>query len=151
MKESYVIIRFGDQEASEVDIAAIHAICDSKLDGQMGMPLPIGILSLIHTDHTSEQIEEVFNILMKETDSILPYMIFKLYDSSVKFDFCVGRITDKISFNEMKKAFEEFHGVGEAKKVWYLDDLLDRIKEVGVKGLSNEEHSALKKLSENNS
>jgi len=151
MKESYVIIRLGDNEASEEDIAIIHAICDGNLDGQMGMPLPVGIISLIHTDRTSEQIEEVFNIIMKETDEVLPYIIFKLYDDSVKFDFCLHKISDKISFNEMKKHFEEFHGVGEAKKIWYLDDLLDRIKEVGVSGLTKEENAALQKLSENNS
>ena len=152
MKEAFVIIRFGDNEPLDQDIAAINAICgEDNLDGQMGMPLPIGIMSLVYTESTAEDISKIYNILMDETGEILPYLIFKLYDSSVSFDFCLHKISDKISFNDMKKAFEEHHGLGESKVQYSMDDLLDKISQVGMDGLTEVEKFTLKELTKNNS
>lgn len=152
MKEAFVIIRFGGNEPLDEDIAAINAICgEDNLDGQMGMPLPVGIMSLVYTESTIEDISKVYNILMDETGEILPFMVFKLYDSSVSFDFCLHKINDKISFKDMKEAFEKHHGLNENKTIWSMDDLLDRISKVGVSGLTEEETSALRELSKNNS
>lgn len=152
MKEAFVIIRFGDNEPLEEDIAAINAICgEDNLDGQMGMPLPIGIMSMVYTESTIEDISKVYNILMDETGEILPFMVFKLYDSSVSFDFCLHKINDKISFNGMKEAFEKHHGLGESKVQYSMDDLLDRISQVGMEGLTEVEKFTLKELTKNNS
>ena len=152
MKEAFVIIRFGGNEPLDQDIAAINAICgEDNLDGQMGMPLPVGIMSLVYTESTIDYISKVYNILMKETDEILPFMVFKLYDNSVNFDFCLHKINDKISFKDMKEAFEKHHGLNNNKTIWSMDDLLDRISKVGVNGLTEEETAALQELSKNNS
>ena len=95
MKEAFVIIRFGGNEPLDEDIAAINAICgEDNLDGQMGMPLPVGIMSLVYTESTIEDISKVYNILMDETGEILPFMVFKLYDRSVSFDFCLNKISE---------------------------------------------------------
>lgn len=152
MKEAFVIIRFGGNEPLDEDIAAINAICgEDNLDGQMGMPLPIGIMSLVYTESTAEDISKVYNILMDETGEILPFMVFKLYDSSVSFDFCLHKINDKISFKDMKEAFEKHHGLGESKVQYSMDDLLDRISQVGMDGLTEVEKFTLKELTKNNS
>ena len=83
MKEAFVIIRFGDNEALPEDIAAITAICgEDNMDGQMGMPLPVGIMSLVYTESTVKDISNIYNILMHETEQVLPFMIFKLYYTS---------------------------------------------------------------------
>lgn len=152
MKEAFVIIRFGDNEALPEDIAAITAICgEDNMDGQMGMPLPVGIMSLVYTESTVKDISNIYNILMDETEQVLPFMIFKLYEDSLSFDFCLDRINDKISFDGMKKAFEEHHGLGKSKVIYTMDDLLDRISQVGMDGLTEVEKFTLKKLTENNS
>lgn len=152
MKEAFVIIRFGDNEALPEDIAAITAICgEDNMDGQMGMPLPIGIMSLVYTESTVKDISNIYNILMDETEQVLPFMIFKLYNNSVSFDFCLSKINDKISFKGMKDAFEKHHGLGESRIQYTMDDLLDRISQVGMNGLTEVEKFKLKELTKNNS
>lgn len=152
MKEAFVIIRFGNNEALDQDIAAITSICgEDNIDGQMGMPLPVGILSLVYTESTIEDISKVYNILMDESGEVLPFMVFKLYDNSVGFDFCLSKINDKISFKGMKDAFEKHHGLGESRIQYTMDDLLDRISQVGMTGLTEVEKFKLKELTKNNS
>ncbi len=138
MKNAKLILRLGNSEPIPGDIIAMMEICDRNLHGTFGASLPIGVLSIVKTNKTGDEIKKIFQIAGKESDDILPVIIFDLYDPNVSFDFAIPDV------KEMIKEFEKYYKIDNSECEYSLNELLDKIKQVGMEGLSKKELARLK-------
>jgi hypothetical protein len=141
MKRKIVILRFGSHAPTKSDVIAFVKNLGIEPDSGelLGCPIPLGLASIIHTD------KSVAEVIQALKDADLPSVVFEESSS-------VGINLDSMGFEvfaDMVKAYEkEF---GESPKgvncTLSLDELLDRVNQVGVDGLSEEEFNRLKELS----
>ncbi len=147
MKRKIVILRFGSHAPTKSDVIAFVKNLGIEPDSGelLGCPIPLGLASIIHTDKSVAEVIQALKDAEAECEDNLPAVVFEESSS-------VGINLDSMGFEvfaDMVKAYEkEF---GESPKgvncTLSLDELLDRVNQVGVDGLSEEEFNRLKELS----
>jgi len=131
-----VIVRFGNLKPTKPEtillneIAKEHALCCT-----LGT---IGIVSIIQTELSLQEVSQLYQDLGKDLDDSYPVIISRLGESA--FDF--GPMVPQ--FTTMVDAFKE--SIGE-KTYYTIDQLLDKISQVGYDSLTGEEKKALDNLS----
>lgn len=147
MKRKIVILRFGSFAPTKSDVIALIKNLGLDPDSRelLGCPIPTGLASIIHTDKSVAEVIQAYKDAETECEDNLPVIVFEESSS-------VGISLDSMGFEElakMTKAYEKEFGI-EPKGTHCtlsLDELLDRVNQVGVNGLSEEEFNRLKELS----
>lgn len=139
-----MILRLGSDKPTTGDLVAISKIChktgkpENDLIGACGMSLPVGVLSILYTNKTVKEIQDIYKDAAEEVNDCLPVIIFNPYDPNISFDFYHSDV------QEMMIQFEKEHDINNSKCTYSLDELLDKIKRVGMEGLDNKELARLK-------
>ena len=145
-KESPVfVLRLGSDKPVKGDITAVSKIRED-LDVS-GCSIGVGILNLMMTDLTVEEIRGIYKESAEEVGDFLPIVIWRADQP----EHCAIDLGIPI-VSEMIQKFEEQHGPilgGPAKPTCNLtlDELLDKISRAGVESLTQEEVARLKSLS----
>jgi hypothetical protein len=151
MKRKIVIFRFGSPMPTIGDFEVINQITNGERNA-VGMGTPIGSLAIVLTEYTASEIKDLYSEASERHNDSLPVMVIDWASDSAAFDFHPHMFPN---FEEMNAEFEEsFGGQCEAKAktiqcTLSLDELLDLVKQKGVKNLSAEELKRLKDLSSN--
>ena len=145
-KESPVfVLRLGDDKPVKGDIAAVTKIRED-LD-VAGCSIGVGILNLMMTDLTVEEIKGIYKEAAEEVGDFLPIVIWRADQP----EHCALDLDIPV-VSEMIRIFESNHGPiagGPARQACTLtlDELLDKISRAGVESLTKEEVARLKSLS----
>ena len=150
MKE-ILILRLGKHHPLPKEIPLIRAICGPNLAFAQGLPIPgIGVITLLMSDWSLQEIAQAYRKLAEETDDQLPVVVLDLAEGGHSLD-------DFPNFEEALRSMRE-----EAKEKpktrskpkkevtrceLSLDELLDVVSSKGVRGLSKQQRERLKELS----
>jgi len=138
------IIRFGKSEPTIGDMAAVTKLREDL--NIMGTGTPMGILNLLMTDKSPEEIINIYQAAAEETEDILPIIVFRAdVPEAVAMDLTLPNVA------EMIETFEQMHGItlfkeGKQQCQLTLDQLLDKISRTGMQSLTEEEVARLKSL-----
>ncbi len=139
------VLRLGSDHPVKSDYIAIQKIREDL--NVMGCPAGSGILNLLMTDLSVEEIRDVFKKTASELNDMLPVVVWRADQP----EFCAADI-DLPHVKEMIKAFEEVNSVAILKEskptcALTMDELLDKISRTGYESLTAEEVALLKSLS----
>lgn len=145
MNESPIfILRLGVPVPTVGDMAAVKEIREDL--NIMGTGTPVGVLSLLMTDKTPEEIKNIFAAAAEETEDTLPVVIFRAdAPDAVTIDLGLENVADMI------ETFEQVNGIklfteGKPQCTLTLDELLDKISRTGMDSLTEAEVVRLKSL-----
>lgn len=142
MKKKVIVFRFGMPEVTIGDMEAVRRITDGLMDAAY-CPSPFGIVSMFYTDLSPAEVTDIYKQAAQAVEDILPMIAFE-EGAHVGYDFNPVLFEH---FDLCNQAFEERFGIVRKECVLSLDELLDLVKEKGVKGLTEEELTRLKELS----
>lgn len=140
--QTLFIIRFGTPQPVRTDAQVIKEFGQTTANG---MPLgSIGIISLIQTAASPEEVARRFREAADENSDNMPVVVGRL-------DQC-GIDLSVFGFNGMLQAFQQKIEQEPAQSPTTkcnlsLDELLDIVSTKGVKGLTSEESTRLQELS----
>lgn len=139
------VLRLGSTDVITGDMMAMKKIREDM--DVMGCPVEVGILSILMTDKSAEEIRNVFKEAAKELDDILPVVVWRADQPET----CAMDM-DFPHVNEMIEAFNGKNQLSLPEKSkpihdLTIDDLLDKISRTGYDSLTDEEVTLLKKLS----
>ena len=145
MNESPIfILRLGLPVPTVGDMAAVERIREDL--NIMGTGTPVGVLNLLMTDKTPEEIKNMFAAAAEETGDTLPVVVFRANaPDAIAIDLGLENVA------EMIETFEKTHGItlfkeGKQQCQLTLDQLLDKISRTGMDSLTEEEVARLKSL-----
>jgi hypothetical protein len=139
------VLRLGKNQPVKGDLIAMEKIREDL--NIMGCPVDFGILNILMTDLSAEEIRDLFKEAADEMGDTLPVVVWRADQPEFNaFDL------DQPHVNEMIQFFEEANGLAilkGSKSTCYLslDDLLDKISRAGFNSLTSEEVALLKSLS----
>lgn len=139
------VLRLGSDHPVRADYSAIENIREDM--EVMGCSASVGVLNLLMTNKTADEIRDIFKEAARAAGDTLPVVVWRADQP----DTCAFDI-DLPHINEMVKTFEKMHGVAILKGtkpvcVLTMDELLDKIARTGFESLTEEEVTRLKKLS----
>jgi hypothetical protein len=142
MKKEIVIIRFGVHQPLRKEVTIIEELTDGRLEGSVcGSFADMGVLSIINTEHTIDDIVKVFRRVAEETGDTLPVIAFELGSTAVSHHF-----EDMLEFKALVKQFKDLNPTVKRGCTLSLDELLDLVNEKGLPNLNTEELMRLKEL-----
>lgn len=148
MKNIICVLRFGSPHPVKAEFNAIEELTEGTL-AAIGVPVnPLGILTVLITKHTPDEIVEVFKKHEQENNDVLPSVIWK-HGHEVALSFPVPDITESVEM--LIERFKDFYEEDSEEKPgecnMTLDQLLDKVSRTGVDGLSEAELTRLKSFS----
>lgn len=140
-ERAVVILRLGQSEPCGGDFEVMKELSDGDLKQIVGCSVPFGVMSILNTDKSNEDIVELFKGVEAENDNY-PVLVWDL-DSP---DFCIYLAELQPLFNELKKAYYETLGDLRKKEpvLKTIDEVLDKINKEGIDSLSEYELALLK-------
>jgi len=137
MKRAVVVVRLGVSNPTIGDIEAIKRLTNGSMRA-MGTPFPLGLISVLYTDLSTSDVNQVFRDVEDEVGDTLPVIVFNYGDPNITMDLKLDNI------EEMLSEIDEF--VEDQKPIVHLtlDDILDKISRTGVESLDSEELALLK-------
>lgn len=157
-----IIFRFGIDTPINADVAAVTVLTNGDLGNAMGLPFPGGVISLVETEFSPSEIAEVYRVTAAELNDVLPVMVFKadhncgvyLSDAAAIIQTAVDRFIEGgldalRNQDRSEPEQEQSHSVVNETCEMSLDELLDRLNEVGsFEALTTVQQERLKKLTE---
>jgi hypothetical protein len=146
MKKKIVIFRFGVGAPTQGDYLAIDRITNGEKNA-CGMGTHFGIMSIVSTSMSPQEIRELFAEIEKETDDALPIIVYDAASEGASALFSEGFFPN---FKEMEAEFDQEYGTASPERVQCtlsLDELLDLVSKKGLLNLTVEELQRLKELS----
>jgi hypothetical protein len=146
MKKKIVIFRFGVGAPTQGDFLAIDRITGGERNA-CGMGTHFGIMSIVNTSMSPQEIRDLFAEIEKETDDALPVIVYDAASEGVSALFSEGFFPN---FKEMDADFEQEYGTASPERVQCtlsLDELLDLVSKKGLPNLTEDELKRLKELS----
>lgn len=140
MKRAVVVVRLGVMNPTIGDIEAIKRLTHGSMHA-MGAPFPLGLVSVLYTDLSPAEVNQVFKDVEDEVGDNLPVIAFNYGDPSISMDLKLDNI------EEMLSEIEEFIDGHKPIVTLSLDDILDKISREGVASLDSEELALLKSFS----
>lgn len=142
MKKEIVIIRFGIPQPLKKEIGIIDELTGGNLDGSVcGSFADMGVLSIINTELSVDEVVQVFRRVAEETGDTLPALAFELGSEAVAHHF-----EDMLEFKALVKQFRDLNPTVKRGCILSLDELLDLVNEKGLKNLKTDELERLKDL-----
>ena len=142
MKKEIVIIRFGIPQPLKKEVGIIDELTGGNLDGSVcGSFSDMGVLSIINTELSVDEVVQVFRRVAEETGDTLPAIAFELGSTTVAHHF-----EDMMEFKALVKQFKDLNPTVKKGCTLSLDELLDLVNEKGLKNLKTEELTRLKDL-----
>ncbi len=140
-ERAVVILRLGQPEPCGGDFEVMKKLSDGDLKQILGCSVPFGVMSILNTDKSNEDIVELFKGVEADDDNY-PVLVWDL-DSP---DFCIYLAGLQPRFNELKKAYYETLGDLRKKEpvLKTIDEVLDKINKDGIDSLSESELALLK-------
>jgi hypothetical protein len=136
-------IRFGMPTQTLGDQQAMDQI--GARDTSVGAGSPFGIISIVGTDKSPAEIVQIYKDVAAEMQDELPIIAWLEGDQAAA-NLSAGFFEH---FEPMNKVWENEFGRAKKECTMSLDELLDLVKQKGVKNLSTEELKRLKDLSSN--
>ncbi len=137
-----VIIRFGTTQPLPKEFPIIEKL--SNLETAIGMSFgQMGVLSIIETQASADEVVAEFKRVAAETDDTLPVIVFELGSPSAAFDLDAIPNFSKVLADLGVKETQPLNSC-----TLSLDELLDLVASKGLDNLTQEEYSRLKKLTE---
>jgi hypothetical protein len=139
------VLRLGSDNPVKGDYLAVGKIREDM--NVMGCSANVGVLNLLMTDRSAEEIRDLFKESADELGDVLPVVVWRADQP----EFCAVDI-DLPHVVEMIQSFEEANGVAILKGSkptcsLTMDELLDKISRTGYNSLTTEEVARLKSLS----
>ncbi len=142
MKRDLVIIRFGVPTPLKKEIDIVSHLSEQDLEGSVcGSMGDMGLISIIRTRFTEKEVVAAFKKVADETGDTLPTLVFEL-DSPKVAHF----LEDMLEFGKLVDQFKEYYGT--KKCTMSIDELLDRLNQVGIERLTPAELTRLKELTQ---
>lgn len=142
MKKEIVIIRFGVSQPLKKEIGIIDELTGGNLDRSVcGSFSDMGVLSIISTEFSIDEVVQVFRRVAEETGDTLPTIAFELGSVHVAHHF-----EDMLEFKALVKQFKDLNPTAKRGCSLSLDELLDLVNEKGLQNLKTEELERLKEL-----
>lgn len=141
-ERAVVILRLGNTHPCEGDFRVMQQLSDGDLKDILGASLPMGVISILNTDRSNQEIIDLFKEVESEND-IYPVMVWDL--ESVDFSMYLSEMEP--IWEGIKEAYENTL----AKKLVRgpilktIDEVLDKISREGMGSLSEQEMALLKK------
>lgn len=137
MKKTIFILRLGVPELVKADALLLKPILDDN-DIILGTALPFGIINMVTTSLSVEDLIKLTAQVESESDDNLPVVIWERGKGA-------GMNLD--NFENIAEMIQEFDEKTAPKKVYIrmsIDDVLDKISKSGMDSLSETELSLLK-------
>lgn len=137
------IIRYGTDSPLKKEAPIITKISGNYADSAMWVSITkIGIISLVYTEFSAEEIVAEFKAVAEETGDTLPVIVFELDNAAFDLSWVEKFEEALFRFNQEVEAIRGRVTIG-------LDELLDRANQLGgIDRLTPEEFELLKKLSQ---
>jgi hypothetical protein len=150
-KNHFVVIRFG----SPAPISADKIVFEQKLDVDQSKILVnatlLGLIFVFNTNNSIEEVSKAFREAEKERNDTIPFVILDLDDATSIHNLEMFDITKMINTYKGNVGLATETPTPTLTKAsdLSLDQLLDRIKEVGKDGLTSDENKRLTELTKN--
>ena len=146
-KKTYFVFRLGLPEILSIDQIALGQISYNDND-LVGASLPFGLLSLINTDLSADEIVDRYKSAAGELHDHAPVIVWAFDDPNSGMD-----LSDYTNVSDMISDFIEMHDLDTPTKndiettPLDLDSILDKISREGMDSLTASELSHLKNAS----
>lgn len=154
MKKKMVIIRFGSARTLAKEVMLMKTITDDLSSPAIGFPLAgIGIVSLVYTDSSKEEILACYRKLEEMTSDQLPVMVVELRDVALHLNHLCNLDKAMSQFEESCAEYDRGNGPGPEERPVVscelgLDELLELVSQRGsFAALSPNEQQRLVELS----
>jgi hypothetical protein len=139
------VLRLGSSHPVKGDYVAVEKIREDM--NVMGCSVNVGVLNLLMTNKSAEEIRDLFKETAAELGDVLPIIAWRADQPEFgAVDIDLPHVT------EMIQSFEQVNGVAILKeskptRALTMDELLDKISRTGYESLTTEEVARLKSLS----
>lgn len=143
-------MRYGRMAPLAIEKKFINEIVDRDSEPcALGVPINGGMLTIIKTKMSAEQVAEEYRVIQEQANTQLPIIVFEVGAEGTGFSLDAFPMVRKLL--DIFKVDEELKAHSVEKEVCYLtlDQLLDLVSQKGVENLSTKELSRLKELSKN--
>ncbi len=147
MKKKIFVFRFGMPTPTKADFVAVSKLGADIENGEVfGTGSPFGLCTLLHTDKSPAEVKQAYLEAEQEVEDNLPIIVIEESQFSATNLVAMGFE----GLVRMNGAFDADKGIEKTEGIQCtlsLDELLDRVNQVGVNGMSEEEFNRLKELS----
>lgn len=141
-ERAVVILRLGNTQPCEGDFKVMQQLSDGDLKDILGASLPMGVISILNTDRSNQEIIDLYKGVESEND-IYPVMVWDL--ESVDFNMYLSEMEP--IWEGIKEAYENTLAKQRIRGpiLKTIDEVLDKINREGMGSLSEQELALLKK------
>lgn len=141
-ERAVVILRLGNTQPCEGDFKVMQQLSDGDLKDILGASLPMGVISILNTDRSNQEIIDLYKGVESEND-IYPVMVWDL--ESVDFNIYLSEMEP--IWEGIKEAYENTLAKQRIRGpiLKSIDEVLDKINREGMGSLSEQELALLKK------
>lgn len=141
-ERAVVILRLGNTQPCEGDFKVMQQLSDGDLKDILGASLPMGVISILNTDRSNQEIIDLYKEVESEND-IYPVMVWDL--ESVDFNMYLSEMEP--IWEGIKEAYENTLAKQRIRGpiLKTIDEVLDKINREGMGSLSEQELALLKK------
>jgi hypothetical protein len=139
MKRPVLIIRLGKGQPIQADYPVISSLTNGSMNA-IGIGSSAGMITVVMTDMEPQEISDLFKEVHDPAGNIMPHVILRMDDPNAAYFFEDTHVQESI--NHFYQTEWNPNAI-----TMSLDELLDKVKRVGVKGLKPEELARLKSLS----
>lgn len=141
-ERAVVILRLGNTQPCEGDFKVMQQLSDGDLKDILGASLPMGVISILNTDRSNQEIIDLYKGVESEND-IYPVMVWDL--ESVDFNMYLSEMEP--IWEGIKEAYENTLAKQRIRGpiLKSIDEVLDKINREGMGSLSEQELALLKK------
>jgi hypothetical protein len=141
-ERAVVILRLGNTQPCEGDFKVMQQLSDGDLKDILGASLPMGVISILNTDRSNQEIIDLYKGVESEND-IYPVMVWDL--ESVDFNIYLSEMEP--IWEGIKEAYENTLAKQRIRGpiLKTIDEVLDKINREGMGSLSEQELALLKK------
>jgi hypothetical protein len=141
-ERAVVILRLGNTQPCEGDFKVMQQLSDGDLKDILGASLPMGVISILNTDRSNQEIIDLYKGVESEND-IYPVMVWDL--ESVYFNIYLSELEP--IWEGINEAYENTLAKQRIRGpiLKSIDEVLDKITREGMGSLSEQELALLKK------
>lgn len=151
MKRKVLVIRFGHFEVNSADAIACKKIHSEGIESALGIPFgKMGVISIFYTDKPISEIVKIYEEISTEFGVPMPIIAYEL-DNPAAGHFL--NVVDNFSVL-LEKAKEiwpdnmvNFYTNQGSECTLTLDELLDKVSQVGLQNINETERKRLEQLS----
>lgn len=148
MMKTLLIMRFGGMAPLAIERRFITQIVNAEEQpNAVGITMGGGLLSIIRTEMSAEQVAEEYRVMQEQSGVPLPIVVFEVGSTGTSFSLdghpLSKQLVDLFNLRDIKKPDSVVTSVCNLT----LDQLLDLVAQKGLKKLSADELARLKELS----